>query len=82
MEGIAFDVDPRVRNKLLLGLTDLEETLRYVGDITALRTDDRSRRPWLYELPGRGDAPADAPNASGEGDRSGRPGSGPRNTEP
>jgi 3-isopropylmalate dehydratase small subunit len=53
---IAFAVDPRVRNKLLLGLTDLEETLRYVGDIAALRTDDRNRRPWLYELPGSGGA--------------------------
>lgn len=66
MEPIAFDVDPRVRNKLLLGLTDLEETLRYVGDISALRADDRKRRPWLYEPPGRGDANADTPT---EGER-------------
>ena len=76
MEGIAFDVDPRVRNKLLLGLTDLEETLRYVGDITALRADDRKRRPWLYEVPGRGGAQADAPSASAEGDQSDRQGKG------
>lgn len=82
MEGVAFDADPRVRNKLLLGLTDLEETLRYVGDITALRTDDRNRRPWLYEVPGRGGAPADAPSASSEEDRRGRPGTGRRNPEP
>jgi 3-isopropylmalate/(R)-2-methylmalate dehydratase small subunit len=81
MEAIAFDADPRVRNKLLLGLTDLEETLRYVGDIAALRTDDRNRRPWLYEQPGRGGAHAEEPSASREGDRSGRPGAGPRDTE-
>lgn len=79
MEAVAFDVDPRVRNKLLLGLTDLEETLRYVGDISALRADDRKRRPWLYEVPGPGGAHADAPT---EGDRSRGPGKGPRNTEP
>ena len=77
MEAIVFDVDPRVRNKLLLGLTDLEETLRYVGDIAALRTDDRSRRPWLYEQPGRSGAHVDAPS---EGDRSG-PGTRPPDTE-
>jgi 3-isopropylmalate/(R)-2-methylmalate dehydratase small subunit len=79
MEDIAFESDPRVRNKLLLGLTDLEETLRYVGDITALRSDDRKRRPWLYEPPAVGGANVDASEAE---DRSGRPDAGPRNTEP
>ena len=81
MEAIAFDADPRVRNKLLLGLTDLEETLRYVGDIAALRADDRSRRPWLYEAPGGAGPPTGAPSAPEE-ERSGRPGTLPRNGEP
>jgi len=69
-ERITFEADSRVRNKLLLGLTDLEETLRYVGDITALRAADRSRRPWLYDPPAGGDRRADtpgAPNLGGEG---------------
>lgn len=48
MESVTFDVDPRVRNKLLLGLTDLEEMRRYVGDAETLRNADRKKRPWLY----------------------------------
>ena len=73
MERIPFEVDARVRNKLLLGLTDLEETLRYVGDITALRAADRSRRPWLYEPPGGGDRHADMPGPSRQGEQRDRP---------
>jgi 3-isopropylmalate dehydratase small subunit len=44
-----FEVDPRVRRKLLLGLTDEEEMLQHVGSAAAKRTEDRQRRPWLYE---------------------------------
>jgi 3-isopropylmalate dehydratase small subunit len=50
-EPSLFEVDARARNKLLLGLTDLEETLRHARDITALRAADRNRRPWLYAPP-------------------------------
>ena len=48
-EAIPFETDPRVRNKLLLGLTDLDEAMRYIEDAAALRTGDRERRPWLYD---------------------------------
>jgi 3-isopropylmalate/(R)-2-methylmalate dehydratase small subunit len=47
-EAIAFEVEPRIRQKLLAGLTDMEEMLRHVGSTAALRHDDRKRRPWLY----------------------------------
>jgi 3-isopropylmalate/(R)-2-methylmalate dehydratase small subunit len=49
MEPVPFGVDPRARNKLLLGLTDLEEALRYRRDGATLRDEDRKRRPWLYD---------------------------------
>ena len=48
-EAIPFETDPRVRNKLLLGLTDLDEAMRYSEDAAALRTEDREKRPWLYD---------------------------------
>lgn len=49
MDPVSFGVDPRARNKLLLGLTDLEEMMRYVGNISTFRSADRKRRPWLYD---------------------------------
>ena len=45
----SFQVDPRVRRKLLLGLTDEEEMLQHFGSTAALRTEDRKKRPWLYD---------------------------------
>ncbi|HSH76877.1 MAG TPA: hypothetical protein VLA09_14405 [Longimicrobiales bacterium] len=50
-EPVAFDMNPRLRTKLLTGLTDLDEMIRHVGRAGALRRADRSRRPWLYEDP-------------------------------
>ena len=49
METMRFEVDPRGRNKLLLGLSDLDEMLRHARTASELRSDDRKRRPWLYE---------------------------------
>lgn len=49
MEIIAFETDPRMRNKLLLGLTDLDEAARHGDDLKALRSADRKRRPWVYD---------------------------------
>jgi 3-isopropylmalate/(R)-2-methylmalate dehydratase small subunit len=46
---LSFEVDPRVRRKLLLGLTDEEEMLQHFGSTAALRSEDRKRRPWLYD---------------------------------
>ena len=47
-EPVPFTTDPRARNKLLLGLTDLDEMIRHVEEAAALRTRDRDRRPWMY----------------------------------
>jgi 3-isopropylmalate/(R)-2-methylmalate dehydratase small subunit len=47
-DAIAFEVEPRIRQKLLSGLTDMEEMLRHVRSTAALRKDDRQKRPWLY----------------------------------
>jgi hypothetical protein len=48
LPAFSFEVDARVRRKLLLGLTDEEEMLQHFGSTAALRTEDRKRRPWLY----------------------------------
>lgn len=48
-EAVPFTTDPRVRNKLLLGLTDLDEALRHTEEAAGLRTRDREQRPWMYE---------------------------------
>ncbi len=50
-EPLPFGIDPRTRNKLLSGLTDLEEVLKHAENAEALRRADRARRPWLYEGP-------------------------------
>ena len=46
--AIPFEVDPRGRNKLLLGLSDIDEVTRYSDRTAELRDADRRRRPWLY----------------------------------
>jgi len=51
-EAIAFTIDARARNKLLLGLRDLEEMLQHRDKTRELRIQDRNMRPWLY---GRGE---------------------------
>lgn len=45
---LPFEVDPRGRNKLLLGLSDFDEMARYRDAIVEQRAEDRRRRPWLY----------------------------------
>ncbi len=47
-DQIPFEVDPRGRNKLLLGLSDLDEITRHSAKTAELRAADRNRRPWLY----------------------------------
>jgi 3-isopropylmalate/(R)-2-methylmalate dehydratase small subunit len=47
-EAVAIRVDARTRNKLLHGLTDLDEARPHVESAAALRKQDRARRPWLY----------------------------------
>jgi len=47
-EAIPFEVEPRGRNKLLLGLSDFDEMTRHSARTAELRATDRKRRPWLY----------------------------------
>lgn len=49
MEPIAFSVEPRRRQRLLLGLTDLDEMRRLRENVDAFRDWDRNRRPWIYD---------------------------------
>ena len=45
---IPFETDPRVRNKLLNGLHDLEEIEPHLPAARALRERDERERPWIY----------------------------------
>ncbi len=49
---VSFEVDSRVRRKLLEGLDDLEEIREHADDARALRSWDRTRRPWIYQTRG------------------------------
>lgn len=48
MEPLPFATHPRLRDKLLYGLDDLDELLQHREDAVAFRAEDRNRRPWLY----------------------------------
>jgi 3-isopropylmalate/(R)-2-methylmalate dehydratase small subunit len=48
-EPVSFSVHPRARNKLLMGLDDLDEISQYSEFAAAFRNEDRMRRPWLYD---------------------------------
>ena len=45
---VSFSLDARLRNKLLLGLRDLDEILRYRGEADVFLEGDQVRRPWVY----------------------------------
>ena len=47
---IPFETDPRVRNKLLNGLHDLEEIEPHLPPARTMREDDEQERPWVYQL--------------------------------
>ncbi len=47
-EAVSFSIHPRLRNKLLFGLSELEEMLEHRAQTIAFRRADRTRRPWLY----------------------------------
>lgn len=49
MEAIAFSMNPRLRNNLLLGLDDLDEALKHTDDAEAFQNENRKRRPWIYQ---------------------------------
>jgi 3-isopropylmalate/(R)-2-methylmalate dehydratase small subunit len=50
MGRIPFETPPRVRNRLLHGLDDLDELIQHREDTIAFRMEDRKRRPWLYAI--------------------------------
>jgi 3-isopropylmalate/(R)-2-methylmalate dehydratase small subunit len=43
-----FEIDPRRREGLLLGLDEVELTLRRKGEITAFQDGDKALRPWIH----------------------------------
>lgn len=49
LDAVSFSIDPRLRNKMLLGLRDLDEILRYSNETDAFENEDRRNRPWIYE---------------------------------
>ena len=52
LQPVRFEVDGRVRRKLLEGLDDLEEIAAHTATARSMRSDDRSRRPWVYQTSG------------------------------
>ena len=54
MEPVPFEVDSRVRRKLLEGLDDLEEISEHTATARSMRSEDRNRRPWVYQTSGNG----------------------------
>jgi 3-isopropylmalate/(R)-2-methylmalate dehydratase small subunit len=52
MEAIAFTMNPRLRNNLLLGVDDMDETLKHTEDAEAFQKENLKRRPWIYQTSG------------------------------
>ena len=52
MEAIAFPMNPRLRNNLLLGVDDLDEALKHTEDAEAFQKENLKRRPWIYQTSG------------------------------
>lgn len=48
MQPIPFKVEPRVRDKLLQGLTEVDELNRHAERIEAFENEYRNSRPWIY----------------------------------
>jgi 3-isopropylmalate/(R)-2-methylmalate dehydratase small subunit len=49
-EAIAFAIDPLRREMLLEGLDEIGLTLKSSDTIAAWQTDDRARRPWVWNV--------------------------------
>ncbi len=45
---ISFSINPRVRNKFLVGLGDLDEMLQHADEARELRDENRNKWPWVY----------------------------------
>lgn len=48
LHEVPFQTHPRLRDKLLRGLDELDEHLQYRKDAAEFRRSDQRRRPWLY----------------------------------
>ena len=70
MEPVSFSIDDRARNKLLQGLSDLDEMRQHSENVVSFRNYDRNRRPWIYDL--RDEAPLPATLTSPGSKSSGR----------
>lgn len=58
MERISFQIDSRRRLNLLQGLDiTLDEQIQYSDSAAAMRSQDRSARPWIYDTRGHRDPP-------------------------
>lgn len=55
-EPIAFETHPWLRSRLLFGMDDLDEQIRYRETAEEFRSRDRVRRPWLYGKPDGADS--------------------------
>ena len=70
---VSFSVEERVSEKLLQGLSDLDEMLQQREHVSTFRNHDRARRPWVYKLQNRDEdpqpttAPAKGIDGSGDG---------------
>jgi 3-isopropylmalate/(R)-2-methylmalate dehydratase small subunit len=53
MQPISFRIEPRVRRKLLLGLTEADELNQVSPEIDAFSRTYRGSRPWVYETSGQ-----------------------------
>jgi len=49
MGTIPFQVEPRVREKLLNGYTVNEELSKFESEINAFESSYREQRPWIYQ---------------------------------
>ena len=68
MEPVSFSIDARARDKLLQGMSDLDEMLQHNENVVTFRSHDRNRRPWIYNW--RDEAPLPAALTS-QGSKSG-----------
>lgn len=49
LRPILFSVEVRLRNKMLAGLEDIDEILKYTEGTELFESSDLERRPWIYD---------------------------------
>jgi 3-isopropylmalate/(R)-2-methylmalate dehydratase small subunit len=62
-----FDVPETLRQMLLMGVDEIDQTLSHRSEIDAFRARDRGRRPWAYIEPPIPTTPSDTPALPGAG---------------